>query len=155
MEDAAERTSVVEDKINKFYSSIKSRLLVGEVIARIEAGSEFSFDYLLLLILAGIIAFMGLLESSSVVLVASMLVSPIMGPILAGIFGGAIQDRNLTWSGIRHEIYSLIICIVIGFVLGMCIVPWIDTYGPPKFPTPEMVSRGELRSLWVLSSSLI
>ena len=153
-EAAAARTSVVEDKIEKFYSTVKSRLLVGEVIARIEAGSEFSFDYLLLLLLAGIIAFMGLLENSSVVLVASMLVSPIMGPILAGIFGGAIQDRHLTWSGIRHEIYSLIICIIIGFVLGMCIVPWIDSYGIPKFPTPEMVSRGELRSLWVLLISI-
>ena len=46
-----------------------------------KAGAEFSFDYLLLVILAGIIAFMGLLENSSVVLVASMLVSPIMGEV--------------------------------------------------------------------------
>ena len=92
----------VEAKVEKFYSSIKSRLLVSEVVARIQvqdisqwnnhqisgtvflnqsdqAGAEFSFDYLLLVILAGIIAFMGLLENSSVVLVASMLVSPIMG----------------------------------------------------------------------------
>ena len=68
MEATAARTSVVEDKIEKFYSSIKSRLLVGEVIARIEAGAEFSFDFLLLLILASIIAFMGLIENSSVVL---------------------------------------------------------------------------------------
>ena len=44
-----------------------------------QAGCEFSFDYLVLVILAAIIAFMGLLENSSVVLVASMLVSPIMG----------------------------------------------------------------------------
>ena len=95
VEEAA-RTSV-EDKMEKFYSSIKSRLLVSEVMARIEAGSEFSFDFLLLLVLAGIIAFMGLLENSSVVLVASMLVSPLMGPILAGIFGGAVQvDMNIS-----------------------------------------------------------
>ena len=95
VEEAA-RTSV-EDKMEKFYSSIKSRLLVSEVMARIEAGSEFSFDFLLLLVLAGIIAFMGHLENSSVVLVASMLVSPLMGPILAGIFGGAVQvDMNIS-----------------------------------------------------------
>ena len=83
---------ITEEKKEKFYASIKSRLLVSEVVARIQvkatqftvidlfqAGAEFSFDYLLLVILAGVIAFMGLLESSSVVLVASMLVSPIMG----------------------------------------------------------------------------
>ena len=50
----------------------------------LQAGAEFSFDFLLLLVLAGAIAFMGLVENSSVVLVASMLVSPLMGPILAG-----------------------------------------------------------------------
>ena len=86
--------SVIEEKMDKFYSSIKSRLLVSEVIARIRAGAEFSFDFLLLLLLAGTIAFFGLMENSSVVLVASMLVSPLMGPILAGIFGGAINDKG-------------------------------------------------------------
>ena len=88
------------------------RLLVSEVIARIQAGAEFSFDFLLLLVLAGIIAFMGLMESSSVVLVASMLVSPLMGPILAGIFGGAVNDSGLSWVAVRHEVYSLMICIL-------------------------------------------
>ena len=60
-----------------------------------KAGAEFSFDYLLLVILAGIIAFMGLLENSSVVLVASMLVSPIMGEVnLAIIFGLQLLFAN-------------------------------------------------------------
>ena len=72
--------SVMEEKMDKFYSSIKSRLLVSEVIARIRAGAEFSFDFLLLLLLSGIIAFFGLMENSSVVLVASMLVSPLARP---------------------------------------------------------------------------
>ena len=62
------------------------------------------------MILAGIIAFMGLLENSSVVLVASMLVSPIMGElqksqitssmkamILAGIiaFMGLLENSSV------------------------------------------------------------
>ena len=46
----------------------------------------------MLLVLASMIAFMGLIENSTVVLVASMLVSPIMGPILAGIFGSVVGD---------------------------------------------------------------
>ena len=73
MAEMGARTSVLEDKMEKFYSTIKSRLLVSEVMARIEAGSEFSFDFLLLLVLAGVISFFGLLENSSVTLVASML----------------------------------------------------------------------------------
>ena len=119
------------------------------MIARIDSGAEFSFDFLLLLVLAGIIALMGLIENSSVVLVASMLVSPLMGPILAGIFGGAVRDHNLMWKGIRHEVYALLLCILIGFICGLMIVPWVETYNVAKFPTSEMLSRGELRSLWV------
>jgi len=148
-EEDSNETPEVEAKVEKFYSSIKSRLLVSEVVARIQAGAEFSFDYLLLVILAGIIAFMGLLENSSVVLVASMLVSPIMGPILAGIFGGVIGDWSLAWKGIRHEVYSLFLCIFIGFVLGLAVTPFAAQYGCSQWPTQEMVGRGEWRSLWV------
>ena len=74
-------------------------------------------------------------------------VSPLMGPILAGIFGGAVRDSHLTWSGIRHEVYALMICILIGFLLGLAIVPWIHQYGVHQFPTTEMRGRGELRSV--------
>ena len=71
--------------------------------------SQFTFDFLMLLMLASMIAFMGLIENNTVVLVASMLVSPIMGPILAGIFGSVVGDdkwdifsrsavvRNVEW----------------------------------------------------------
>lgn len=108
---------------------------------------------------------MGLLENSSVVLVASMLVSPIMGrnmlmkcrltlfqspgPILAGIFGGVIGDWVLARRGIRHEIYSLFLCILIGFILGLFISPFARMYGCSQWPTAEMLGRGEWRALWV------
>ena len=39
--------------------------------------------------------FLGLLQSSSVILVASMLISPLMGPILAGVFGTVVVDNKL------------------------------------------------------------
>ena len=141
----------LEQRIDLFYTSIKSRMLVAEVVNGIKAGSEFTFDYLLLVVLASIIAFLGLLENSSVVLVASMLVSPIMGPILAGIFGCIIGDVQLRNRGIQHELISLGICILIGFLFGL-IFCWIEveTYyngSGSQWPTQEMVSRGNGRSL--------
>ena len=75
---------IVDIYLCSFYSTMRSRLKVAEVLTRIQAGAQFTFDYLMLLILAAVIAFFGLTENSSVVLVASMLVSPMMGPILAG-----------------------------------------------------------------------
>eukprot|EP00095_Tigriopus_kingsejongensis_P011013 snap_masked-scaffold1087_size63509-processed-gene-0.3 protein:Tk11013 transcript:snap_masked-scaffold1087_size63509-processed-gene-0.3-mRNA-1 annotation:"conserved hypothetical protein" len=139
--------SKLEVKVEKFYNSIKSRMLVAEVIGRIKSGGEFTFDYLMLLFLAGCIAFMGLIENSSVVLVASMLVSPLMGPILAGTFGTVIKDKKLRNLGINHELISLLICIIVGMVFGLIFAPWIETYGVKQWPTSEMLSRGQLRSL--------
>ena len=155
----------VEDKIDLFYNSIKSRMMVGEVITNIENNAHFTFDFLMLLVLAALIAFIGLLESSSIVLVASMLISPLMGPILAGVFGSVVIDSKLRNLGIVNELISLFICILIGmkvtketsmyngvclcFVMCLVVCPWIEGYGVTEWPTREMISRGQLRSLWV------
>ena len=117
-----------EDRVDRFYNSIKSRMMVGEVISNIENNAHFTFDFLMLLILAGVIAFLGLVESSSVTLVASMLISPLMGPILAGIFGTVIGDPKLRNLGIWNELMSLGICIIVGFVLGLIVCPWIEVF---------------------------
>ena len=121
-----EEVGEVEDRVDRFYNSIKSRMMVGEVISNIENNAHFTFDFLMLLILAGVIAFLGLVESSSVTLVASMLISPLMGPILAGIFGTVIGDPKLRNLGIWNELMSLGICIIVGFVLGLIVCPWIE-----------------------------
>eukprot|EP00095_Tigriopus_kingsejongensis_P011017 maker-scaffold1087_size63509-snap-gene-0.14 protein:Tk11017 transcript:maker-scaffold1087_size63509-snap-gene-0.14-mRNA-1 annotation:"hypothetical protein DAPPUDRAFT_305061" len=145
--DKAIDLSKLENRISNFYNSIKSRLLVAEVVSRIKAGGDFNFDFLMLLFLAGCIAFMGLIENSTVTLVASMLVSPLMGPILSGIFGSVIRDSSLRNQGIKNELISLCLCLTMGFTFGIIFAPWIDTYGVPQWPTPEMQARGQLRSL--------
>ena len=56
---AGEESLSVEDvnkfdkKVEQFYNSIKSRMMVGEVIVNIENNAQFTFDFLMLLILAG------------------------------------------------------------------------------------------------------
>ena len=56
------------------------------------------------------------------ILVASMLVSPIMGPILAIVFGTRIKNKKLVKIGIYREMYSLLICIICGFIFGCLFV---------------------------------
>jgi len=138
---------MVDEKLSSFYSSIKSRMMVGEVISNIENNANFTFDFLMLLTLAAILAFIGLVESSSVVLVASMLISPLMGPILAGVFGTVIKDNKLRNVGILHELISLCLCIIVGFILGLLISPCVDLLGLTEWPTTEMKDRGTIRSL--------
>ena len=115
---------------------------------RIECGAEFSFDFLCLLVVASCLAFMGLVENSSVILVASMLVSPLMGPILAIVFGMAVRNRKLLRIGIKRELYCLLICVVCGFIFGCIFVlkfnrtrSMLAITTSTNWPTLEMSSR--------------
>ena len=110
----------------------------------------FTFDYLLLTFSAGTIAALGLIFDSSLVLAASMLVSPIMGPILAGIFGWVLIDKRIMRLGIKVELFSLFICILIGFVIGtlFCLISPFDAT-IKQFPTEEMIQRCQQRNLVV------
>lgn len=64
----------------KFLKSMTARVTVAQVVANVYAAADFTFDFLLYIILAAWIATMGLLDNSVVNTVASMLVSPMMGP---------------------------------------------------------------------------
>jgi hypothetical protein len=105
-------------KESNFMKSIRARLIVHQVVASVRASTALSFDFVMLLILASIIAALGLLESSSVIIVASMLVSPLMSPIVGIAFGLSIRDRSLWWQGVRNALIGILICVMSGFFLG-------------------------------------
>lgn len=92
-------------------------------------------------ILCRTIAGVGLVENSTVSIVASMLISPLMGPILAGTFGAVIHDRKLQIIGVRNELLGLFLTVLVGFVIGLIIGSVDDYYGTGQWPTPEMISR--------------
>ncbi|XP_059488873.1 uncharacterized protein LOC132204399 [Neocloeon triangulifer] len=137
---------------SKFVASVRARLTVAQVVEQVRANAELTFDFCMLLLVAGLVAALGLVENSSVILVASMLISPLMGPILAGTFGTVIRDRQLQRVGIVHELFGLLMCLVIGFVFGLVIASIVDHWPDDpnaSWPTEEMKARGLLRSLWV------
>ena len=103
---------------SNFKKSVRARLMVHQVVASIRASSAITFDFVLLICLASMLAALGLLENSSVIIVASMLVSPLMNPILGIVFGLSIRDPSLWKRGLRNETIGLIICITCGFVIG-------------------------------------
>ncbi|CAG2187316.1 unnamed protein product [Mytilus edulis] len=135
----------------EFRKSIKARLLVSQVVSSVQSNAEFKFDYLMLIITASIIAGLGLIENSSVILVASMLVSPLMGPILAGTFGFVIKNYSLRNLGIASEFKGLLICVLCGFIVGLIASSIAVNYGTlggtESWPTDEMKVRGVLRGL--------
>jgi hypothetical protein len=62
------------------WRNTSSRVRVLQVVEEVNAGATLTFDYLMFVVCAAWIAAMGLGTNSSATVIASMLVSPIMGP---------------------------------------------------------------------------
>lgn len=128
--------------------------------------ASFSFDFIALLMTASTLAGVGLITNDSVVIVASMLVAPIMGPwvkrcctflfapatvlmhqscynlrVLGMTFGTRIKDWPLVRMSFKNEVFALMGCVVIGACIGLC--AGFTTLATEMWPTNEMAKRGE------------
>ena len=71
-----------------------------------------------------------------------------MGPILAITFGITTFQKDLIFIGLRTEIISLLLCILMGAIVAC----GMHLFGAPqifKWPTDEMGSRGEWTGILV------
>eukprot|EP00931_Biecheleriopsis_adriatica_P054405 TRINITY_DN32005_c0_g1_i1.p1 TRINITY_DN32005_c0_g1~~TRINITY_DN32005_c0_g1_i1.p1 ORF type:complete len:433 (+),score=80.17 TRINITY_DN32005_c0_g1_i1:27-1325(+) len=111
-------------------------------------------DSYLSLVNAAIISAIGLATNSNAAVVASMLVSPLMAPILQ--VSWAAVDPEASWKFMRRSTFHFMVqtamCIFIGFATGV-IGHYIGydkavSKGGFGWPTSEMSSRTEVQGLW-------
>lgn len=105
---------------------VDDRMTTEEILQTIDDSSHLTFDYLANIVVGGVIAAVGLLTDSPVTVVASMLVSPLMGPILAIAFGLTIGDFDMVARGFRNELIGLFLCYFIGILTGLSCGPFFD-----------------------------
>jgi hypothetical protein len=115
-----------------------------------------------------------MIQDSAPTVVASMLVSPLMGPIVGLTFGIISRDQNIMYLSARSELvvcvtlrssavyvsrcihtcYScpfyfatqgIVVCLVVGVGVGCCALPF---WGQIAWPTNEILSRGTLEGLY-------
>jgi len=91
--------------------------------------------YVLMSALSAGIAILGLLQSSTAVVIGAMLISPLMGPIAALGFGFASIDGQR----IRDAAKVVLVGALIGIATGM-LLTWIS---PIRTATPEILARTE------------
>merc|ERR1712228_344597 len=94
----------------------------------------------------GCIAAIGLLTNSAVAVVASMLVSPLMGPIVGMTFGFVIKDRDMLWKSFRNELIGVIVCFITGAIMGFITAPIMNDPKNTELafgPNTQISSRGE------------
>lgn len=76
-----------------------------------------------------------------------MLISPLMGPILAATFGGVIKNHVLQFWGLRNEIIGIVLCIVVGYFFGIIVCVTDYVFDIQITLTSEMLSRCTWRSV--------
>lgn len=78
-----------------------------------------------------------------------MLISPLMGPILAATFGAVIKDHKLQYWGLMNEFIGIFMCIAVGFLFGLVTCGLDYSFGSNKEITNEMKMRTDLHSVIV------
>ncbi|MCJ2181382.1 TIGR00341 family protein [Novosphingobium sp. 1949] len=96
---------------------------------------QLTRGYILMCALAAGIAILGLLQSSTAVVIGAMLVSPLMSPIAAMGFGFASLDGHR----IRDAVKVVAIGAAIGIATGI-VLTWLS---PIRNATPEILARTE------------
>ncbi|XP_059620692.1 uncharacterized protein LOC132264481 [Phlebotomus argentipes] len=148
-DDAVEDDMQKEGAWERFVSSMTARFNVAQLVEEVRYNAELRFDFVSLIVIASILAGFGLVEDNPLFLAASMLISPLMGPIIAATFGTVIKNRKLQRLGIVNELLGILMATLVGFVFGMIICSVDSRYGLGEGLTQEMLSRCELHSLLV------
>lgn len=123
----------VKEKIREAFSLSEDNASHEEIRSRLMDGGKVTGTNLCVLVCAMIIASVGLNVSSTAVIIGAMLISPIMGTILASAYGNVSAD----YLTLRNHAISLGIQVAIS-VTAATIYFFIS---PVKEPTVELIAR--------------
>jgi len=104
-----------------------------QVLERRHEDGAMSENYLFMIAMSGGIAILGLLLSSPAVVIGAMLLSPLMGPIMALGFALAIGD----WDWLKQALRTLIL----GSVLAVMLCAFLVFLSPIQTVTSEIAAR--------------
>ncbi|TFF90722.1 MAG: TIGR00341 family protein [Promethearchaeota archaeon] len=116
---------------------VTDRIAQSEIKNNIKESSNPSYNYFVFILLSAIIAGAGLILNSPAVIIASMIISPLIGPVLGFSFGIATSDRKMILNSALAQIIGILISITCGILLGYLAINLIDD---PQF-TSEMSVR--------------
>jgi uncharacterized hydrophobic protein (TIGR00271 family) len=84
-----------------------------DIMADVEAGVKFQGTNLWVLIFAILIASVGLNVNSTAVIIGAMLISPLMGPVVAIGFGAATVTMDLVQRGLKNLLFAVVVSLVV------------------------------------------
>ena len=110
----------IENELRKYIGSI-SEEEKADVHKSIREGSTPSRDFFIMLIIASIIATVGLLTNSVAVIIGAMLVSPLLTPVIGISLGAVMGDFGLFRRAIEAEAKGVALVLALVIVLALLI----------------------------------
>ncbi len=106
--------------------SVKGRgISTDEMIADIKGLALLNPTFLALVFLAGILSSFGLIFNNVIIVIASMIIAPLLGPIALTVLGTMTPKNIYSKKAILAELVGLMIIIIIGFIVG-AIYNWTE-----------------------------
>ena len=109
-----------------------------ELERRARAGAEITVGYILMVVVAAILATGGLLLNNPAVVIGSMCVAPFLGPSRAVCIGGLFRNRRVFLDGLAKQLFGLLIG---GAGLAYVITTVLRATVPGVEITPEILLR--------------
>ncbi len=107
-----------------------------ELYQTISRGTLLNLDFIALTVLSTIVATLGLNASNVAVIIGAMVIAPLLGPILAFGYGGALGDLALMVKASKTAITGL----VTGFTVALIMSLMMDV----NLQSPELLDRATL-----------
>ena len=128
-----EKEETVKEKIRKMFSLNEDSASNDEIRSRLLDGGKVTGTNMCVLVCAMIIASVGLNVSSTAVIIGAMLISPLMGSILASAYASVSADYSLLR---KHALgFGVQIAISVGAAMIYFLL------SPVKEPTAELLAR--------------
>jgi uncharacterized hydrophobic protein (TIGR00341 family) len=97
----------------------RSATVTREALYRqVELGTQLDVTFLLLVVLSGIVATIGMLENNVAVIIGAMVIAPLLGPNIAFSLGTSLGDSRLIVAALKALVVGIALAVLTGAVIG-------------------------------------
>ena len=134
-----EKEKHVKDEVKKNNERISVEEIYEDICGEV---SKFSKTFFALIILASIVAGIGILYDNVAVVIGSMVIAPLLNPSMAVSLGITLADTKLIKRSLFISLLGFFIALLIGLIFGLFFV--VDP------SAPEIASRIDLSLMYVI-----
>jgi uncharacterized hydrophobic protein (TIGR00341 family) len=131
-----------KDEIKDYEKKTKERLSIEELYQTITEQATISKTFFYLIILASIVASIGLLYNNVAVIIGSMVIAPLLSSSMALSLATTLADKKLAREALITSISGYLIAIIIGIIFGL-----FFTINPEA---TEIISRTDVNLMYLI-----